>query len=129
MAVSPVRSFLAVALAMTATAGGSMLPQPPPEHCAVMGRYGTGPGEFNCPSGIAFDADRGNGRIQGRDAASGTWRVVAGSGDGVGLFMAPSGIAFAEDGVLIATDQQGQHPLQRRDLAKRTPAQLRQTAP
>jgi DNA-binding beta-propeller fold protein YncE len=78
-----------------------------------IGRNGTGPGEFNYPSHIAWDgqdallvADSGNFRVQLLDLDGTCRRVIGQKGNAAGDFALPKGVAFDSDGHLYVVDAQ-----------------------
>ncbi|PRX59211.1 DNA-binding beta-propeller fold protein YncE [Cohnella sp. SGD-V74] len=89
----------------------------------VGGGSGSGPGEFNDPSGVAVDgngniyvADSGNHRIQKLTLSTNTWsewgKIGGGLGSGPGEFFTPTGVAVDGGGNVYVADS-GNHRIQR----------------
>ena len=81
------------------------------ESLGVIGRRGTGPGEFNFPTHISVDrqnriyvTDAMNSRIQIFDAAGKFLRAFGSAGDGPGRFSRPKGVAVDGDGHIYVVD-------------------------
>ena len=88
---------------------------------------GTGAGEFNQPSSVAFDvdgnmyvADRSNYRVQVLSAATGEWTSLGAlgnaSGSDPGEFASPGGVAVDSDGHIYVADANN-HRIQIRNAA------------
>ncbi len=82
-------------------------------HVRSLGARGTGPGEFNFPTHIAYDgahrlaiADTGNFRVQVLDLQGACLRVFGQKGDAAGDFALPKGVAFDSEGHLYVVDAQ-----------------------
>ncbi|KZE78593.1 hypothetical protein AV654_02245 [Paenibacillus elgii] len=91
------------------------------------GGAGSGPGEFNYPSGVAVDgdgnvyvADSNNNRIQKLTAATGVWsewkRSDGKSGSGLGEFNYPTGVAVDRNGNVYVADMKN-HRIQKLTVA------------
>lgn len=83
----------------------------PPVFLDKWGSYGTGPGQFNDPWGIAIDpdgnvwvADYQNSRVQ-KFTSDGDFLASWGSGGGLGQFWYPIGVAADSDGNIYVTDR------------------------
>ena len=78
--------------------------------CRVIGKRGTGPGEFNFPVDITcrgqtlWVVDSGNGRIQALTPAGQPLSAVGQLGDAPGDLALPKSVAFDSDGHLYAVD-------------------------
>src|SRR3989338_6901606 len=88
---------------------------------SVVGKLGTGLGEFTYPQGIAFDpkgnlwvADTYNHRLQMKDKDTGVWSMVGRKGGKKGEFKNPRNIAFDSEGNLWVADTNN-HRLQMKD--------------
>jgi uncharacterized protein (TIGR03663 family) len=78
---------------------------------AVWGKFGSEPGEFNEPRGLAVDGwgniyvtDTRNNRIQKLDAGGKVIKTWGGEGSGPGQFKEPCGVAVAPDGSVYVAD-------------------------
>ena len=84
----------------------------------IIGSFGTGPGEFNCPAGLALDresnlyvADALNHRVQ-RISPAGEVTVLGEPGKRMGQFTLPKAVAMDLAGCLYVVEQ-GNHRVQK----------------
>ena len=99
---------LVVICALVPAAACSQLP---PVYCGQWGSYGTGPGQFNYPMGVAVDAsgnvcvsDYMNSRIQKFTSGGGYITQWGSYGTGPGQFGYPFGIAVDASGNVYVSD-------------------------
>ena len=91
--------------------GGSVRLEGPDDVVHTIGSNGSGPGQLNCPGGVAVDgdgnilvADQSNHRVQVLRADGTHIRTIGSRGSGPGQFSRPSGVAMDGDGNVLVAD-------------------------